>query len=183
MTRAILTLYLATLVAVCVVSTARAHPVPATKTEINGGLQGRLHHLTRVLAQRNGAIRYIRRHRQLYHGHAGDAYWHFYRERARTTRTLTHVRRLLARVARPPHYNQWLCIHHYEGSWTDPGAPYWGGLQFDYDFMRTYGPHLLATKGTADNWTPLEQMWVAERAWRTRGFQPWPQTARLCGLL
>src|SRR5207244_2624880 len=23
-----------------------------------------------------------------------------------------------------PHYNQWLCIHNYEGSWTDPNPPY-----------------------------------------------------------
>ena len=26
-------------------------------------------------------------------------------------------------------------------------------------------------------------MWVAERAYRTRGFWPWPNTARFCGLL
>ncbi len=31
----------------------------------------------------------------------------------------------------PPHKRQWLCIHHYEGSWTDPNAPYYGGLQMD----------------------------------------------------
>src|SRR5262245_52076391 len=88
-----------------------------------------------------------------------------------------------AQAARPPHYSAWLCIHRYEGSWTDRGAPYWGGLQMDYGFMRTYGGALLRRKGTADHWTPLEQMWVAERAWRTRGFRPWPNTARYCGLL
>ena len=51
------------------------------------------------------------------------------------------------------------------------------------DFMRGYGPELLAEKGTANNWTPLEQIWVAERAVPGRGFKPWPQTARMCGLL
>jgi len=84
---------------------------------------------------------------------------------------------------RPPHYRELLCIHRGEGSWSDPGAPYYGGLQMDWGFMRTYGGHLLRTKGTADHWTPLEQMWVAERAIRTRGFYPWPNTARACGLI
>ena len=83
----------------------------------------------------------------------------------------------------PPHREQWLCIHHYEGSWTDPSSPYYGGLQMDLEFQATYGPELLRAKGTADHWTPLEQMWVAEHAYRTRGFWPWPNTARYCGLL
>ena len=83
----------------------------------------------------------------------------------------------------PPHKSQWLCIHHYEGSWTDPNAPYYGGLQMDLEFQQTYGGELCRAKGTADHWTPLEQMWVAERAYRTRGFWPWPNTARYCGLL
>ena len=85
--------------------------------------------------------------------------------------------------AAPTHLREWLCIHRYEGAWNDRGAPYYGGLQMDWDFMSTYGPELLRRKGTADNWTPWEQMLVAERAWRTRGFTPWPNTARRCGLL
>lgn len=85
---------------------------------------------------------------------------------------------------RPPHYDEWLCIHKYEGAWNDPNAPYYGGLQMDMSFQRAYGPHLLRTKGTADNWTPLEQMWVAEKAHASgRGFYPWPNTARFCGLI
>ncbi len=45
-------------------------------------------------------------------------------------------------------------------------------------------PELLRRKGTADRWTPVEQMWVAERAHRSgRGFYPWPNTARYCGLI
>ena len=64
------------------------------------------------------------------------------------------------------------------------GAPYFGGLQMDIGFQRTYGAGLLARKGTADHWTPLEQMWVAERALRSgRGFFAWPNTARACGVL
>jgi hypothetical protein len=89
-----------------------------------------------------------------------------------------------AAAAHPPHLQAWLCIHRYEGSWTDSGAPFYGGLQMDYGFMARYGGFLLRTKGTADNWSPLEQIWVAARALRSgRGFYPWPNTARYCGLL
>ena len=88
------------------------------------------------------------------------------------------------RAHRPPHKAAWLCIHRYEGAWNDPNPPYYGGLQMDLSFQRTYGPRLLRRKGTADNWTPLEQMWVAERAYSSgRGFYPWPNTARYCGLI
>jgi Transglycosylase-like domain len=82
----------------------------------------------------------------------------------------------------PPELGGWLCIHRYEGSWADPNSPYWGGLQMDLSFQATYGGWLLRHKGTADHWSPLEQIWVAVRASRTRGFSPWPNTARYCGL-
>ena len=84
----------------------------------------------------------------------------------------------------PSHYSAWMCIHSYEGSWTDSGAPYYGGLQMDMEFQQTYGSELLRTKGTANNWTPAEQMAVAEKAYASgRGFYPWPNTARYCGLI
>lgn len=86
-----------------------------------------------------------------------------------------------------PHLRAWRCIYRYENAghgWhANTGNGYFGGLQMDIDFQRTYGPKLLRRKGTADRWTPVEQMLVAERAWRDRGFAPWPTTASLCGLL
>ena len=82
----------------------------------------------------------------------------------------------------PPYLNAWMCIHRYEGSWVDSGAPYWGGLQMDLSFQQAYGGWLLQHKGTADHWSPLEQIWVAVRASHSRGFSPWPNTARDCGL-
>jgi hypothetical protein len=92
--------------------------------------------------------------------------------------------RVKRRAAHPPHRSAWLCIHAYEGSWHDPYAPYYGGLQMDLAFQRQYGARLLRWKGTANRWTPLEQMWVAERALRAgRGFYPWPVSARRCGLI
>jgi hypothetical protein len=83
----------------------------------------------------------------------------------------------------PPHLRAFLCIHHFEGSWTDAGGPYYGGLQMDLGFQHTYAPWLLRMKGTADHWTPLEQIWTAEKALKTRGYWPWPNTARDCGLI
>jgi hypothetical protein len=89
----------------------------------------------------------------------------------------------------PPHRDAWLCINRYErhpsqGWATRTGNGYYGGLQMDIQFQREYAPELLRRKGTADNWTPVEQMWVAERAHRSgRGFYPWPNTARYCGLI
>lgn len=92
-------------------------------------------------------------------------------------------RRVLYKFRRPPpSLSDWMCIHHYEGSWQDPNSPYWGGLQMDLGFQSTYGGWLLKHKGTADHWTPMEQIWVAVRAYKSRGFSPWPNTAHACGL-
>lgn len=92
--------------------------------------------------------------------------------------------RMHQRAVNVPHKAAWLCIHRFEGSWRDPNPPYYGGLQMDLQFQRTYAAGLLRRKGTADHWTPLEQMWAAERAHRSgRGFYPWPNTARYCGLI
>ena len=88
-----------------------------------------------------------------------------------------------------PRMRAWICIHLHErnphqGWATHTGNGFYGGLQMDLSFQRTYGPDLLRKKGTANRWAPIEQIWVAERAYRSgRGFSPWPNTARSCGLL
>jgi hypothetical protein len=88
------------------------------------------------------------------------------------------------RAHHPPHLSEWRCSHRFEGPWTDPNSPYYGGLQMDIAFQSAYGPSLLRRKGTANHWEPYEQMWVAERALKAgRGFYPWPLTARRCGLI
>ena len=110
------------------------------------------------------------------------------------------------RAQHPAHLAAWLCIHsgikagrwspsltylgggyhvarYGEGSWTDPNAPYYGGLQMNIGFQQAYGGRLLRSKGTADHWNAYEQMWVAEKAFASgQGFTPWPNTARACGL-
>lgn len=97
------------------------------------------------------------------------------------------VRAAAARAAFPAHYSAWLCIHSYEshGSWSaNTGNGYYGGLQMDIPFQTTYGAELYRLKGTADHWTPMEQMQVAEKAYSSgRGFGPWPKTAGYCGLI
>jgi hypothetical protein len=121
-------------------------------------------------------------------------------------RTWDRRRRAAKRYAQnPPHKPQWLCINSHEGSWRDVGYPYWGGLQMNRAFMAGYGREVVqryggvlkyapdplfngrvtlqAFGGEANRWTPLEQMWVAERAFLSRGFNPWPKSARMCDLL
>ena len=89
----------------------------------------------------------------------------------------------------PPHRAQWLCIHRYErhpaqGWARTPATATTAGCRWTSRFQRAYGPELLRRKGTANSWTAVEQMWVAERAYRSgRGFYPWPNTARYCGLI
>jgi hypothetical protein len=110
---------------------------------------------------------------------AGDAYRNLIRRIWRQ-----RARRAWLRAMNPPHEGAWRCIQRYEAAWDDDGGPYYGGLQMDLSFQRAYGADLLSRKGTAENWTPVEQMWVAERAYRAgRGFYPWPNTARSCGLI
>lgn len=78
-----------------------------------------------------------------------------------------------------------LCIHRYEAGWdARTGNGYYGGLQMDRPFMRRYGGDFLRRYGTADNWPVWAQVEAGVRAYRSgRGFWPWPNTARLCGLL
>jgi hypothetical protein len=76
------------------------------------------------------------------------------------------------------------CIHRYEGAWTsNTGNGYYGGLQMDIPFQRLYGADFLARFGTADAWPVWAQLRAAARAYASgRGFGPWPNTARACGL-
>lgn len=115
---------------------------------------------------------------------AGPERWalRFRRERHVTT---TLRRELSARLSRVVYLvDAFTCVHRYEGSWTAAtGNGYFGGLQMDLGFQSSYGRELLDAKGTANHWSPAEQMAVAITAYATRGFYPWPNTARRCGLI
>lgn len=78
-----------------------------------------------------------------------------------------------------------LCIHRYEGAWNaNTGNGYYGGLQMDRRFQSLYGSDYVARWGTADNWPAWAQLQAAVRAYQSgRGFYPWPNTARVCGLI
>ena len=81
------------------------------------------------------------------------------------------------------------CIHRREGSWRDPNPPYEGGMQMSRDFQRAYGRHYgknisyVRRWGTADDWPVWAQIHATRHAHAHRGFNPWPNTARACGLL
>jgi hypothetical protein len=106
---------------------------------------------------------------------------------ARDRAWIVKLKKLMHPVPRYPAWlvNAFLCIHRYEGSWTDPNDPYWGGLQMDRGFMYTYGSWAIKKyKGFANVWPPAVQISVAIAAHRSgRGFGPWPNTARYCGLM
>jgi hypothetical protein len=81
-------------------------------------------------------------------------------------------------------YEKWRCIHEHEGAWNaNTGNGYYGGLQMDYSFMQAHGPQFLARWGTADKWPVWAQIAAAEDAYHSgRGFGPWPNTRRMCGV-
>jgi hypothetical protein len=112
---------------------------------------------------------------------AGDAYRALLRDLWQT-----RADRAEAKAQDPPNERIWRCIHRHEasraGGWAaSTGNGYYGGLQMSMTFQRLLAPELLRDKGTADNWTAVEQMWVAERALRRGyGFAPWPNTAYRC---
>ncbi len=65
---------------------------------------------------------------------------------------------------------------------TNP--PYYGGWQMDITFQLKYGRQFYDRWGTADHWPAWAQLETAVTAYRSgRGFGPWPNTARDCGLL
>jgi Transglycosylase-like domain len=102
-----------------------------------------------------------------------------------TLAALKHGRPKAAIPAIPaPLQSAFLCIHRYEGAWSsNTGNGYYGGLQMDVAFQSRYGGDYLARWGTADRWPAWAQIHAAVRAYRSgRGFSPWPNTARACGL-
>lgn len=80
-------------------------------------------------------------------------------------------------------YRAALCVHRGEGAWNShTGNGYFGGLQMDLRFQRTYGAWMLRHYGTADHWSPKAQLVVAHRGWLRQGWGAWPATSRRCGL-
>lgn len=116
------------------------------------------------------------------------------RRNASHVRTLQHAirghvglgARHLESVSASPDFltHAFLCIHGFEGSWTDPAKPFFGGVQMNLGFADTYGTNFLRAWGTPNRWPPFVQVAVAMNAYLSgRGFHPWPNTARFCGLL
>ena len=102
-------------------------------------------------------------------------------KRARTIRRLQ-----LAQRRASAHFFDWLaaadCVQGKEAPWHHNGGTYDGGMQADADFQRTYAPDHLRRWGPAFNWPWWAQLEMAYRGWLFRGWEPWPNTARACGL-
>lgn len=78
------------------------------------------------------------------------------------------------------------CVREHEGSWRDPNPLYWGGFQANWDFHGYgYGKRGASYRrrwGTADHWPKFRQIHMAWRGHNARGWSPWPNTSRICGL-
>jgi hypothetical protein len=73
------------------------------------------------------------------------------------------------------------CIHSHEGAWNaNTGNGYYGGVQFGYAEWQHYGGQYAPR---ADLASPAEQISAAIAYYHDAGFEPWPNTARMCGLL
>ena len=104
-------------------------------------------------------------------------------------RVIRAQRRLARRLIRSrPIGNHWLeraflCVKAGEGAWTsNTGNGYQGGLQMDSSFQRAYGAEFVRAFGPAHRWPTAVQITVGIKGWLARGFQPWPNTSRACGL-
>jgi hypothetical protein len=151
-------------------------------------------------AQLFARVRYTRRLalklRRIYPGQVTRSFASATGPTGRATLRLWQRRSALAAVAVSDHrvdqptLPAWLndslvCIHHYEGAWNaNTGNGYYGGLQMDLGFQARYGADFLRLWGTADKWPVWAQLQAAGRAYQSgRGFYPWPNTARACGLI
>lgn len=109
------------------------------------------------------------------------AYLHYLTDRWRAR---AHTARSTYRSWFSNIYAKWACIHGGEGAWnSNTGNGYYGGLQMDLSFQRSYGAEFFRF-GFAHRWPVWAQLIAAERAYKSgRGFYPWPNTARACGLI
>ena len=65
------------------------------------------------------------------------------------------------------------------GRWNiSTGNGYYGGLQMDRTFAKTYDRWAYYNLGTPNNWSRKRQIKAAIRAYRTRGLGPWPKCGK-----
>lgn len=168
---------------VSAVAIALASPVTAQAVPAKSAAQ-LLHNIHRYVKRQHhwsywGYTRPIKYHHRAEHTHSlAFRAWILDLWKARASRAYDAYQ--LAGLLTQP----WACIHHYEGPWNaNTGNGYYGGLQMDVTFQLGYNPRAYAHYGTADRWPIRDQIVAARRAFRTRGYTPWPNTARMCGLL
>ena len=77
----------------------------------------------------------------------------------------------------PVWLDQALCVHRHEGSWRDPRAPYYGGMQFHLSTWKRAGG-----RGYPHRATIREQLYRAWIIWRKNdgSWAEWPTYRRYC---
>jgi len=137
-------------------------------------------------------IRFYRASTWMWQWQQGTGYAHFTKWRAKhscaflgylavSARTRAHHARQSFEAWLHSMLAKWDCIHQHEASWYGDNNPtYDGGLQMDDQFESTYGSDFIKLWGhNASDWPVWAQIRAAERAYRTRGFNPWP-TRQYC---
>jgi hypothetical protein len=122
-----------------------------------------------------------------YYEHTADVY-RFFRNHPQVAK-LTVAKKILRQHTRHAYrllIGKWDGVYHCEnGSYgwrANTGNGYYGGLQMDRSFQRSYGGEFMRWWGTANNWPAWAQMAAAERAYHSgRGFGPWPYCGRFGG--
>lgn len=80
-----------------------------------------------------------------------------------------------------PTARDWACIRWFEsrGNYRISSGlePYGGAYQFSLSTWRSLGG-----RGLPSQAPPSEQDSLALKLWRERGWEPWPESSRLCGL-
>jgi hypothetical protein len=83
------------------------------------------------------------------------------------------------------------CIARHEGGWeSNTGNGYYGRFQANSDFAWAYGRHYAKRVSYVRFWDGMPHLWpkwaqihMARHGYQARGWSPWPNTARACGLL
>jgi hypothetical protein len=135
------------------------------------------HRAVRVRDQR-GLLGVHLRHARLH----GDPF-RLYAERHHWRSTIHSLRHRAPLWRTLRRWDDWMCIHAREGAWNSIDGLYHGGLQMDPSFQASYGSDMVLRYGSAERWPVAAQVAVAERAYHVRGYTPWPNTARGCGVL
>lgn len=172
------TLFAATKIGGDRVATAGAGGIEPTRSDLRQGIETYRAKADRLRRNRCLPPRDWRSLKGMWRGELADVLWHTIRFRDQM------LDRNWKACWRWYQVSGARCVADGEGAWSSAtGNGYFGRFQADLNFQAAYGGNWLRRYGTANYWLPRYQTNMAWRGWNARGWQPWPNTARACGLI